>query len=175
MDEIEHYLSNITAGQRAEFARIRGLELEAAPGAEEIFSYRMPGFALGGKTLIWVGAFKRHMMTSQPCSRESSAACLIGSCWIAAPIGILIPILATSVPGRRWLLGPWTIVCLTPLFAMLCDQVLAGGACARAVCEPRPWLRRALPCVVIVPLLSLWGISTAKAPPTKKKNVTPAR
>ena len=61
MDEIEHYLSNVTPGQRAEFARIRGLVLEAAPGAEEIFSYRMPGFALGGKTLIWVGAFKRHM------------------------------------------------------------------------------------------------------------------
>ena len=61
MDEIEHYLSNVTPGQRAEFARLRGLVLEAAPGAEEIFSYRMPGFALDGKTLIWVGAFKRHM------------------------------------------------------------------------------------------------------------------
>jgi uncharacterized protein YdhG (YjbR/CyaY superfamily) len=61
MDEIEHYLSNITPGQRAEFGRLRGLVLEAAPGAEEIFSYRMPGFSLGGKPLIWVGAFKRHM------------------------------------------------------------------------------------------------------------------
>jgi uncharacterized protein YdhG (YjbR/CyaY superfamily) len=61
MDEIEHYLSNVTPGQRAEFGRLRGLVLEAAPGAEETFSYRMPGFALGGKPLIWVGAFKRHM------------------------------------------------------------------------------------------------------------------
>lgn len=61
MDEIEHYLSNITPGQRAEFERIRGLVLEAAPDAEEIFSYRMPGFAVGGTTLIWVGSFKRHM------------------------------------------------------------------------------------------------------------------
>ncbi len=48
MDEIEHYLSNITPGQRAEFERIRGLVLEAAPGVEEVFSYRMPGFAVGG-------------------------------------------------------------------------------------------------------------------------------
>jgi uncharacterized protein YdhG (YjbR/CyaY superfamily) len=61
VDEIEHYLSNVTPGQRAEFGRLRGLVLEAAPDAEEIFSYRMPGFALGGKPLIWVGAFKRHM------------------------------------------------------------------------------------------------------------------
>ena len=61
MDEIEHYLSNVTPGQRAEFGRLRGLVREAAPDAEEIFSHRMPGFALGGKPLIWVGAFKRHM------------------------------------------------------------------------------------------------------------------
>ena len=61
MDEIEHYLSNVTPGQRAEFARIRALVEEAVPDVEEVFSYRMPGFAVGGKTLIWVGAFKRHM------------------------------------------------------------------------------------------------------------------
>ena len=61
MDEIEHYLSNVTPGQRAEFARIRRLVEEAVPDVEEVFSYRMPGFAVGGTTLIWVGAFKRHM------------------------------------------------------------------------------------------------------------------
>jgi uncharacterized protein YdhG (YjbR/CyaY superfamily) len=61
MDEIEHYLSNVAPGQRAEFERIRGLVLEAAPDAEEIFSYQMPGFAVGATTLIWVGSFKRHM------------------------------------------------------------------------------------------------------------------
>ncbi len=61
MDEIEHYLSNITPGQRAEFGRIRDLIHATVPDVEEVFSYRMPGFAIGGATLIWVGAFKRHM------------------------------------------------------------------------------------------------------------------
>ena len=61
MDEIDHYLSNITPGQRAEFERIRGLVHAAVPEVEEVFSYRMPGFTVGGRPLIWVGAFKRHM------------------------------------------------------------------------------------------------------------------
>jgi uncharacterized protein YdhG (YjbR/CyaY superfamily) len=61
MDEIDHYLSTITAGQRAEFERIRGLVHATVPDVEEVFSYRMPGFTVGGRPLIWVGAFKRHM------------------------------------------------------------------------------------------------------------------
>ena len=61
MDEIDHYLSNVTPGQRAEFERIRGLVHAAVPEVEEVFSYRMPGFAIGGRDFLWVGAFKRHM------------------------------------------------------------------------------------------------------------------
>jgi uncharacterized protein YdhG (YjbR/CyaY superfamily) len=61
MDEIDHYLSNVTPGQRAEFERIRGLVHAAVPEVEEVFSYRMPGFAVGGRAFLWVGAFKRHM------------------------------------------------------------------------------------------------------------------
>ena len=61
MDEIDHYLSNVTPGQRAEFERIRGLVHAAVPEVEDVFSYRMPGFAVGGRDFLWVGAFKRHM------------------------------------------------------------------------------------------------------------------
>jgi uncharacterized protein YdhG (YjbR/CyaY superfamily) len=64
MDEIDHYLSTITPGQRAEFERIRELVHATVPDVEDVedvFSYRMPGFAVGGRPLIWVGAFKRHM------------------------------------------------------------------------------------------------------------------
>jgi uncharacterized protein YdhG (YjbR/CyaY superfamily) len=61
MDEIDHYLSNVTAGQRAEFARIRRIVHATVPDVEEVFSYRMPGFRANGRPLIWVGAFKHHM------------------------------------------------------------------------------------------------------------------
>jgi len=30
-------------------------------GCDEVFSYRMPGFAIEGRDFLWVGAFKRHM------------------------------------------------------------------------------------------------------------------
>ena len=46
---------------RRKLKKIREAILAAAPGAEEHFSYRMPGFRLNGKTLIWYAAWKNHV------------------------------------------------------------------------------------------------------------------
>lgn len=81
---------------------------------------------------------------------------------ILAPVGILLPILETSPgPGRSWLLGPWWILGLAPLFTVLCDQMIVAGAAARASADGRPWVRRATLSLLLVPLLSLWGVTSA--------------
>ena len=55
------YLADVPDDQRAEFERVRDLFHEAVPGLEEVISYKMPGFALDGKDILWIGCFKRHM------------------------------------------------------------------------------------------------------------------
>jgi uncharacterized protein YdhG (YjbR/CyaY superfamily) len=54
------YLAALTDEQRATLERLRATIRAAAPGAEESFSYGMPGFTLGGRALVWVAAWKRH-------------------------------------------------------------------------------------------------------------------
>ena len=34
---------------------------KTVPGAVEVFSYRIPGFRLNGKALVWYAAFKEHL------------------------------------------------------------------------------------------------------------------
>ena len=63
---------NITATRREYFAsqapparkrlkEIRDIVRTIAPGADEVFSYGVPGFKLNGKPLVWYAAFKSHM------------------------------------------------------------------------------------------------------------------
>jgi uncharacterized protein YdhG (YjbR/CyaY superfamily) len=40
---------------------MRGVIRAAAPAAVEHFSYRMPGFRLDGKPLVWYAAFRQHI------------------------------------------------------------------------------------------------------------------
>ena len=60
MNEIRAYFAALPAGARKRMRQIRAIIRASAPGAVEHFSYRMPGFRLDGKTLIWYAAFKRH-------------------------------------------------------------------------------------------------------------------
>ena len=54
------YLATLTEEQRATVERLRATVEAAVPGAEEAFSYGMPGFRLAGRPLVWVAAWKRH-------------------------------------------------------------------------------------------------------------------
>lgn len=57
---LDEYLATLSSGQRAVLDGLRGAICDAAPGAEEGFSYRMPRFTLGGRPLVWYAAWKRH-------------------------------------------------------------------------------------------------------------------
>src|SRR4029077_1804160 len=58
--EVGAYLAALPPEARRRLQQIRAIIRASAPGAVEHFSYRMPGFRLDGKTLIWYAAFKHH-------------------------------------------------------------------------------------------------------------------
>jgi uncharacterized protein YdhG (YjbR/CyaY superfamily) len=58
--DVRAYLAALPPGTRKRLQQIRAIVRATAPAAVEHFSYRMPGFRLDGKTLVWYAAFKRH-------------------------------------------------------------------------------------------------------------------
>jgi uncharacterized protein YdhG (YjbR/CyaY superfamily) len=58
--KVRAYIASRPPGARRYLEQIRAAILEAAPGAVEHFSYRIPGFRLDGKTLVWYAAFAHH-------------------------------------------------------------------------------------------------------------------
>jgi uncharacterized protein YdhG (YjbR/CyaY superfamily) len=57
---VDAYLAAATPAARGALQRIRRTIHAAAPDVEEGFSYGIPSFRLGGKTLMWFAAFKDH-------------------------------------------------------------------------------------------------------------------
>ena len=55
------YLAALPPPVRARMRQIRAIVRAAAPGAVEHFSYRIPGFRLDGRTLVWYAAFRQHI------------------------------------------------------------------------------------------------------------------
>ena len=58
--EVRAYLAALPPAVRQRLQQIRAIVRATAPAAVEHFSYRMPGFRLEGKTLVWYAAFKNH-------------------------------------------------------------------------------------------------------------------
>ncbi|HTM93477.1 MAG TPA: DUF1801 domain-containing protein [Flavisolibacter sp.] len=56
---VEEYLSLFPEPQRKELEKIRKAIKDAAPKAEEVISYGMPGYKLNG-VLVYFGGFKNH-------------------------------------------------------------------------------------------------------------------
>src|SRR5262245_24774345 len=60
VDQIRAYLATQPAPQRRFLQQLRKTIRAAAPGATEHFSYRIPGFKLDGRPLVWYAGFKNH-------------------------------------------------------------------------------------------------------------------
>lgn len=59
-NDIDEYIAPFPPAVRAILKKIRATIRRAAPGAEEVISYRMPAFKQGG-ILIYFAAFKNHI------------------------------------------------------------------------------------------------------------------
>jgi len=58
--EVTQYFTATPPKARAALRKIRAAILSVAPKAEEGFSYRIPGFRLNGRALVWYAAFNDH-------------------------------------------------------------------------------------------------------------------
>jgi len=57
---IDDYLEGVSPDQRSALEELRRTIHEAAPGAEEVFSYGLPAFKLNGKVVAGFGAQAGH-------------------------------------------------------------------------------------------------------------------
>lgn len=58
--EVDEYIAALPAPQSRAMTAIRAAVRAAAPEAEEVITYKMPGFKLGGRFLVSYDAYKAH-------------------------------------------------------------------------------------------------------------------
>ena len=59
--EVDDYLSGIEEPKRSTLQTLRRTILEIVPDAEEVISYGVPAFRVGGSTIAGFAAFKEHL------------------------------------------------------------------------------------------------------------------
>jgi uncharacterized protein YdhG (YjbR/CyaY superfamily) len=60
-DEVDRYLRGLEEPKRSTLQTLRLTILEIVPRAEQVISYRVPTFRVGGKTVAGFAAFKDHL------------------------------------------------------------------------------------------------------------------
>lgn len=61
MTGVDAYLAALEEPKRATLEVLRRTILEVVPDAEQVISYRVPAFRVGGKTVAGFAAFKNHL------------------------------------------------------------------------------------------------------------------
>ncbi len=59
--EVDEYLRGLEEPKRSTLQALRRTILETVPDADEVISYRVPAFRVGGKTVAGFAAFKNHL------------------------------------------------------------------------------------------------------------------
>lgn len=59
--DVDRYLEQLDEPKRSTLAAVRRTILEIIPGAEQVISYRVPAFRVGGATVAGFAAFKNHL------------------------------------------------------------------------------------------------------------------
>lgn len=59
--EVDEYLRGVEEPKRSTLQALRKTILEIVPEAEQVISYRIPAFRVGGKTVAGFAAFKDHV------------------------------------------------------------------------------------------------------------------
>ena len=60
-EEVDEYLSGVEEPKRTTLQALRVAILEVVPEAEQVISYRVPAFRVGGKTIAGFAAFRDHL------------------------------------------------------------------------------------------------------------------
>jgi len=60
-EEVDRYLQSVEEPKRSTLAVLRRTILEVVPDAEQVISYRVPAFRVGGKIVAGFAAFKDHL------------------------------------------------------------------------------------------------------------------
>ncbi len=60
-DEIDEYLRGVDEQKRSTLQALRRTILEIVPDADQVLSYSVPAFRVGGKTVAGFAAFKNHL------------------------------------------------------------------------------------------------------------------
>jgi uncharacterized protein YdhG (YjbR/CyaY superfamily) len=59
--QVDEYLRDVEEPKRSTLQAVRRTILEVVPDAEQVISYRVPAFRVGGKTVAGFAAFKDHL------------------------------------------------------------------------------------------------------------------
>ena len=60
-EEVDEYLREVEEPKRSTLQRLRATILEIIPEAEQVISYGLPAFRVGGATVAGFAAFKDHL------------------------------------------------------------------------------------------------------------------
>jgi len=61
VEDVDAYLRGLEEPKRGTLEALRRTILEIAPDAEQVISYRVPAFRVGGMTVAGFAAFKNHL------------------------------------------------------------------------------------------------------------------